>query len=315
MRKFAVLAQRALLLAAFGAMISLVHEQSAAAQIAVVATTSDVASLTQAVGGDLVRVETIVPPATNPEEFEPRASDFAKLADAQLIVRVGLGYDYWIDRLTDRLQRPELQPGGPGSIDASAGVPLLEVGGLDPLAQDDGHGHGIANPHYWLDPVNAETMTANIAAGIIRVAPSARNTVEANRNRFLAHLHERLATWSKQLAPYRGAAVIAYHNGWPYFARRFQLNLVGFIEIKEGVAPGVAHLAALIAQARPNGVRAILRTPDEPKRFPDMLSARTGVPVVMLAPSVGTVAQATDYLSMMDYDVGKLARAFAASTQ
>jgi ABC-type Zn uptake system ZnuABC Zn-binding protein ZnuA len=313
MRELAFLVRLAAALPRIGVLISVLYMQSAEAQMVVVATTSDVASLVKAVGGDFVRVKTIIPPATDPEAFEPRASDFAKLADAELIVRVGLGYDYWIDRLTDRLQRPELQQGGPRSVDASTGVPLLEVGGRDPLAQDDGHGHGLANPHYWLDPVNAETVTANIAAGIIRVAPSARDTVEANRNRFLADLHQRLATWSRQLAPYRGAAVLAYHNGWPYFARRFQLNIVGFIETKEGVPPSAAHLSRLIAGQ--SGVRAIMQTPFELKRFSEMLSARMGVPVVTLAPSVGSVAQATDYLSMMDYNVAVLARTLAPATR
>jgi len=313
MRELAFLVRLAAALARLGVLISVLYMQSAEAQMVVVATTSDVASLVKAVGADLVHVKTIIPPTTDPEAFEPRASDFAKLADAELIVRVGLGYDYWIDRLTDRLQRPELQQSGPRSVDASTGVPLLEVGGRDPLAQDDGHGHGMANPHYWLDPVNAETVTANIAAGIIRVAPSARDTVEANRNRFLADLHQRLATWSRQLAPYRGAAVLAYHNGWPYFARRFQLNIVGFIETKEGVPPSAAHLSRLIAGQ--SGVRAIMQTPFELKRFSEMLSARMGVPVVTLAPSVGSVAQATDYLSMMDYNVAVLARTLAPATR
>ncbi|MFM0061074.1 metal ABC transporter substrate-binding protein [Paraburkholderia phytofirmans] len=315
MREFAVRVRLAAVFVRIGVLVSFMHVQSAAAQIAVVATTSDVASLVSAVGGDLVRVKTIIPPTIDPEAFEPRASDFANLARADLIVRVGLGYDFWIDRLTDRLRRPELQQGGLRSIDASTGIPLLEVGGLNPLVPDDGHGHGMANPHYWLDPVNAETITANIATGIIRLAPDARDTVEANRNRFLANLHERLAVWSKQLAPYRGTAVLAYHNGWPYFARRFQLDMVGFIETKEGVPPSAAHLTVLMAQARQRGARAILQTAYEPRRYSEMLSARTGVPVVTLAPSVGSVAQAVDYLSMMDYNVGTLTRALASSAR
>ncbi|MFM0341920.1 metal ABC transporter substrate-binding protein [Paraburkholderia fungorum] len=315
MREFAVLVRLAVVFIRLAVVVSFLHVQSAAAQIVVVATTSDVASLVSAVGGDLVQVKTIVPPATDPEAFEPRASDFAKLAHADLIVRVGLGYDVWIDRLTDRLQRPDLQQGGPRSIDASTGIPLLEVGGLNPLVPDDGHGHGMANPHYWLDPVNAETITANIATGIIRLAPSARDTVEANHNRFLANLHERLAAWSKQLAPYRGTAVLAYHNGWPYFARRFQLDMIGFIEMKEGVPPSAARLIVLMAQARQRGARAILQTAYEPKRYSEILSARTGIPVVTLAPSVGSMAQAPDYLSMMDYNVDTLTRALASSAR
>ncbi|MCY1339780.1 Manganese-binding lipoprotein MntA [compost metagenome] len=314
MRKLSVLARRAAVIAMLGVVISLLHVRPAAARLVVVATTSDVASLAKAVGGDLVEVKAIVPPMSDPEAFEPRASDLATLADADLVVRVGLGYDVWIDRLTDRLRRRELQRGGARSIDASAGVPLLETGGRDPLAQD-GHGHGMANPHYWLDPVNAETIAATIARGIIRLALNERDAVEANRTRFLATLHERLAIWTAKLAPYRGVAVLAYHNSWPYFARRFRLNVVGFIETKEGVAPSAAHLSMLIAEARRTGVRAILQNTYEPKRFSEMLSARTGVPLAMMAPAVGSVAEAKDYLSLIDYNVSVLTRVLASATR
>jgi ABC-type Zn uptake system ZnuABC Zn-binding protein ZnuA len=276
----------------------------------VVATTSDVASLVTAVGGDLVQVKTVIPPTANPEEFEPKATDLATLMDADLIVRVGLGYDFCIDRLTDRLGRPDLQQGGTRSVDVSTGIPLLEVTGRDPAA-GDGHGHGLANPHYWLDPANAEIITANISKVIIRLLPNGSEAVMTNRTRFLANLRERLVGWKEQLAPYQGTTFVAYHNSWPYFARRFRLNIVGFIEPKEGVAPSVAQLAALMAKIRRDGVRAIIQETHEPKRYSEMLSARTGVPVVLLAPTVGSVPQATDYLSLMDYNVRVLADALA----
>ena len=66
---------------------------SAAAGMRVVATTSDLASLAEAITGDLAQVETIIPPAADPEAFEPRPSDLAKLKGASIVVRVGLGYD------------------------------------------------------------------------------------------------------------------------------------------------------------------------------------------------------------------------------
>ena len=65
----------------------------------VVATTGDLASLARAVTGDLAQVETIIPAAADPEAFEPRPSDLARLKGASVVVRVGLGYDHWLDKL------------------------------------------------------------------------------------------------------------------------------------------------------------------------------------------------------------------------
>lgn len=283
-----------------------------AGAVTVVATTSDLASLAAAVGGDLVAVETIVPPGSDPEAFEPRARDLLKLRSADVVVRVGLGYDFWVDRLLAQLDKPALMRGGAGSIDASQGIPLLEVKGRGPLPQD-GHAHGAANPHYWLDPANAETITAAIADGIVRVAPAARDRVAANRDRFLAELQARLEIWTRALAGHEGRAVIAYHNSWPYFARRFRLNLVDFIEPKEGVAPSPAHLAQLVAEMREAHVVAILHEAYEPKDASTLLAERAGVPLVVLAPSVGSVPEAKDYLALFDYNVGALVRALASA--
>jgi ABC-type Zn uptake system ZnuABC Zn-binding protein ZnuA len=241
-------------------------------------------------------------------------SDLLTLSDADLIVRVGLGYDLWIDKLIIQLHRPEFQAGGRRSVDASTGVPVLEVRGRNPVTED-GHAHGLGNPHYWLDPANADAVTAIIAEGIIGLMPAARDTIVANRKRFLATLHERIVAWMQQLAPYRGTALVAYHNSWPYFARRFHLNLIGFIETKEGVAPSVAHLSSLIAEMRQSGARAILQEAYEPKNLSEMLSARTGVPLVVLARTVGSVPDARDYLRLMDFNVGTLARTLATASQ
>src|SRR5690242_819050 len=45
----------------------------------IVATTTDLASLAQSVVGDLARVDVLIPPGADPEAFEPRPSDLAKL--------------------------------------------------------------------------------------------------------------------------------------------------------------------------------------------------------------------------------------------
>jgi ABC-type Zn uptake system ZnuABC Zn-binding protein ZnuA len=269
-----------------------------------------VASLARAVAGDLATVATIVPPGSDPEAFEARPRDLLRLRGADLLVRVGLGLDFWVDNLAAQLGNPDLLRGGARSVDCSQGIPLLEVRGRS-VVPEDGHAHGAANPHYWLDPANAATMTAAIVEGIVRIAPDLALQVEDNRGRFLMALNARMARWQSQLAPAAGAAVIAYHNSWPYFARRFRLDVVDFVEPKEGVAPSPAHLASLLGAAREHGVRAILQESYEPQDQSRLLAEKLDVPLVLLAPGVGGVPEAGDYLALFDYDVAALTRALA----
>jgi ABC-type Zn uptake system ZnuABC Zn-binding protein ZnuA len=277
----------------------------------VVATTTDLAALVAVVGGDLVTVESIVPPGVDPEAFEPRPGDLAKVRQAALLVRVGLGYDYWLDTIVNQTGDRRLMRGGEAYVDASAGIPLLEIRGQS-VVNEGGHAHGVANPHYWLDPENAITVTAGIAEALVRIAPAQRDRIVANRERFLSQLEASRTRWSRTLAPFAGARFIAYHNSWPYFARRFRLDVIAFIEPKAGVAPSPAHLAQLISAGRNAQVRAILHEPYEPEDASRFVGQKLGVPLVRLAVSVGSLAGTDDYLALFDYNVATLAKALGA---
>src|SRR5437868_10668411 len=277
----------------------------ASAALRVVATTTDLATLAAAVGGKLVMLESRVPPGTDPEAFEPRPGDADKLRWAALLVRVGLGYDYWLDALTQPIGDKRLMRGGDAYLDASAGIPLLEIRGQS-VMNEGGHSHGVANPHYWLDPENAVIVTAGIAEALIRLAPEQRERIVANRDRFLAELKMRRKRWSDRLAPFAGVKLIAYHNSWPYFARRFRLDVIDFVEPKPGVAPSPAHLSQLISEGRKAHVRAILHEPYEPEDSSRLLAQKLGAPLVLLATSVGSAPDVKDYFDLFEHDTAAL---------
>ena len=284
---------------------------SASAAIRVVATTTDLAALAAAVGGDLVIVESIVPAGIDAEAFEPRPRDLDKLRQADVVVRIGLGYDFWLDTLVARIGNQRIMRGGDAYVDASAGIPLLEIRGQS-VVNEGGHAHGVGNPHYWLDPEYAIIITASIGEALVGQAPEHRDRIVANRERFLAELRTRLQKWSEALAPYAGTKFIAYHNSWPYFARRFRLDVIGFIEPKEGVAPSPAHLAGLIFLAGTSQVKAILHEPYEPTEASRFVAQKLGVPMLRLAISVGSMPDTRDYLALFDYNVATIANALRA---
>jgi len=304
--------------ARFGALLAAILAAAVAVPSAgalrVVATTTDLAALAVAVGGDMVSVESMVPAAKDPEAYEPRPGDADKLRGAALLVRIGLGYDYWLDALVNRIGDRRLARGGDAYLDASAGIPLLELSGQS-VVNEGGHAHGSANPHYWLDPDNAVIVTAAIAESLVRIVPAQREGIIANRERFLRELRVRRERWLESLRPFAGAKLVAYHNSWPYFARRFRLDIIDFVEPKPGVAPSPAHLARLIAAGRSQQVRAILHEPYEPEDASRLLAAKLDVPLVVLATSVGSVPGTGDYFSLFDYNTATLAKALSASRQ
>jgi len=279
--------------------------------IKAVTTTSDLKSLVQVVGGERVEVTSITLPAQDPHTFEPRPKNLQQLKDAKLVAKVGLDHDLWIERLLQETANPNLQRGGNGYVDASSGIPLLEVRSTT-LAPTLGHTHGAGNPHYWLDPLNAETITGAIMEGLVRVDPGHAKIYQANRAAFLAELEIKVTTWTKQLAPYQGLPIIAYHNSWPYLARRFRLNVIDYIEPKPGVPASPTHLASLLRQMKDKHVLLVIKEPYESEQIPQLLNRKTGAKVVTLISSVGAVPEVQDYFSLFEYNVNALAQAFGS---
>jgi ABC-type Zn uptake system ZnuABC Zn-binding protein ZnuA len=278
--------------------------------IEVVTTTTDLRSLTEAVGGERVVAVSLVPANMDAEEYQPKPQDILRLKNAQMLVRVGLDYDLWVDRLLAQAGKPEIGRGGPGYVDASFAISVLELRGMS-VGPGDGHAHGSGNPHYWLDPKNAEIITGTILEALARIDPDNAASYEANRLAFLARLQVKLAEWEAKLAPFKAMPIVAYHNSWPYFARRFRLDFVGFIEIKPGVPPSPSHLAGIVQAMRARGVRIVVREPHEPERDVAFVANKTGASIVTLAASVGALPRTGDYISLFDVNVEALKSAAA----
>jgi len=279
-------------------------------RIQVVTTTTDLRSLTEAVGGERVAAVSLVPANMDAEDYQPKPQDVLRLKNARLLVRVGLDYDLWVDRPLAQAGRAEIRRGGPAYVDASFGIAVLELRGMS-VGPSDGHAHGSGNPHYWLDPKNAEIITGTLLEALASIDPANAAAYETNRQVFLARLNAKLAEWETKLAPLQGMPIVAYHNSWPYFARRFRLDFVGFIETKPGVPPSPSHLVGIVKTMRERNVRIVVREPQEPERDVAFVASKTGALVVKLAASVGALPRTDDYIALFDANVEALTSAAA----
>jgi zinc/manganese transport system substrate-binding protein len=280
----------------------------AAARVRVVTSTSDLKALTEAVGGDLVEVEALVRGNQNPHDFEVRPSQMVKLRRADLVVLNGLELDGWAEVSIQGASNPRLIPGASGRVDASIGIPVLEVpeGKVD---RSMGDVHPVGNPHYTLDPGMAPTITANIVAGLARVAPAERATFEQRRQAFLAKLEPAMAQWAQSLAPFKGAKLVVDHTLWAYFFTRYGLVQAGTLEERPGIHPTPTHLVQLAARMKAEGVKALLLEPWGDRKLADRLAADTGARVVLMAPGAGAVKGTEGYLDWVGYNVNTLAQA------
>jgi len=272
----------------------------------VVATTTDLRSLVEAVGGDRVAVDVLVSPVQDPHAVEIKPGQLVALKRAVLLVRVGLDHEPWLARALRTARGPDSLP---ADLDCSRGIALLQAETSRVRPERGVHVHGFGNPHYWLDPENARPITAGILNALARLAPNDRGYFERRRADFLAHLDAGLVRWQGALAPAKGARVVVMHESWPYFARRFGLEIVAAMEPTPGVPPSPASLASLTRQMKDARVRVIIAEPYSDAALVQRVAALGGAREVELAASVGALPEARDYLALFDVDVARLAEA------
>ena len=281
---------------------------AAASRIPVVATTTDLKALVEAVGGDLVDVDALARGSQNPHDLEVRPSLMVKVRRADLLVMNGLELDQWAEVVVQGAGNSRVGPGAPGRVDASAGLLVLEV----PQARVDrsmGDVHPVGNPHYSIDPGMAAGVTANIVEGLARVAPQSRPVFERNRQAFLARVDQALARWTAEMASFKGAKVVVDHNMWIYFLTRFGLVEAGSVEERPGIPPTPSHLTRLIALMKDQKVKVIVSVPWTDQKLAERVAQEAGAKVVPLAPAVGSVKGADGYLETIDYNVRSIAQA------
>lgn len=277
----------------------------AVAKVRVVTTTTDLASIAREIGGDRVEVTAIAAGHQDPHFVDAKPSYLVQLQRADLFVEVGLDLEIgWAPTLLTNSRNARIQPGGPGYVDASTGVERLQVPSAVDRTQGDIHPYG--NPHYWLDPANGHRIAANIAAGLERVDPEGAVGYRQRQAAFDSRLDRALARWAGEATVLAGVPVVAYHNSWPYFERRFGFDVVAFIEPKPGIPPSGRYVAELAERMKRDGVKLILMSTFYDQKTADLVARLSGAEIVTLANSVEGIEGADDYLKLFDVNLSRL---------
>jgi zinc/manganese transport system substrate-binding protein len=281
----------------------------ARAEVRVVTSTTDLADLTRAIGGPRVHVESICRGNQDPHYAQARPSYMVTLSRADLLVSVGLELEVgWLPSLIQGARNPEIQPGTPGFLDASAAISALDVP-KGPVDRSRGDIHPLGNPHYWLDPLNAKRIAALIADRLTTLDKPGATVFRQRLEAFDTRIDRAMQRWTAVLTPYRGTKLVSYHRTFDYFFSRFGLVPIGYIEDRPGIPPAPAHVASLIRDMQAQHVRVIFHESYYDKSVSDLVAARTSAKLLVLPTSVAGTAAASSYELLID----ELVKAFVAA--
>ncbi len=290
-------------------VIFLNYSYAFAKKINVVTTSTDLRSITEFIGGDIVKVENITKGYQNPHIVDAKPSHMLKLNKADLFVKVGLDLETWSQLLEDGARNPQIRFGSPGYVDASIGAELLDI----PMTKIDrslGDIHVFGNPHYWLDPLNSKTIAQNILNGLRRISPENADYFKENKKRFDNEIDTHLVKWLRKMKPYSGTKVIAYHKTWSNLAKRFKIKVADYVEPKPGIPASPAHISNLIKKMKAEDIKVIITEPYYENKVPNFIASKTGASVLTLPTSVEGIKGIKDYFALFDYIINELINAF-----
>lgn len=258
------------------------------AGIKVMATQSFLADIAQNVAGDRFTVDTLIPPGTDPHNFEATPQDIARLYDTQVLIENGAGLEEWLQEMLQN-------SGGQHQV-------IVASAGLEPGSTND--------PHFWLDPLKVVKYVENIRDGLASADPAGSQTYRDNASAYIDQLTE-LDQWIQTTVaeiPPEQRLLVTNHESFGYFADRYGFKIIGTIipATSSGASPSAQDLARLVDTIRNSGAKAIFLETGTNPQLAEQISQETGVKVVsdLYSHTLTTPDDpAPDYISMMRYNV------------
>jgi ABC-type Zn uptake system ZnuABC Zn-binding protein ZnuA len=241
-------------------------ERGSEGKLKVVTTVAPITSIAANVAGDLADIEGVVPEGTNSHTFEPAPSVAEVLSKADLIFINGLV----LEEPTKNLAEGNLK----------SGARIVEIG-TEVLPQSEWiydfsfpKEEGKPNPHLWTDPTWAKKY-----ADVIRRELSAKDAKNAggyqkNYDAFATLIDEfdKAMRTSFATLPKERRKLLTYHDAYAYFAKTYDWQVIGAIQVENFEDPTPREVAALIDQVKESKVPAIFGS----EVFPSPVLAQIG---------------------------------------
>ncbi len=277
-------------------------------KLQVVTSFSILADMTRVIGAEHVDVYSLVGPEEDVHVYQPRPKDAQRLAEADLLVLNGLGFEGWIERLIEAsgYQGPV--------VTASDNIPLL-------LSSNQNHNHGSEadghdDPHAWQSIANAKVYVNNIAHGLARADETHNQYYFSRRDSYQRELDtlDQYITLQLSKIPENRRKLLTLHRAYSYFESAYDIEFVGARGINASAGVSARDLASLIRLIKAENIAAAFFERSSNPSLLRQLTRETGSHIVgnLYADSLSKPAgPASTYITMMRYNANSLFKALS----
>ena len=298
-------------------------------KINVVATFSVLGDMAKNIGGNRINLTTLVGPNGDAHVYQPTPADAQAVAEADLLIINGVGFEGWIERL---IQASNYQK---QVIVATNGVNLIDMKEEDHHDEEHGehkddkheehhddehdkheedshagHHHGDTDPHAWHSLANGKIYVKNIANGLMAVDPSSQNIYKNNLKYYTNQISAIESRIHNQVAsiPKDKRKVVTPHDAFGYLSSTYGIEFfapVGFSTESEASAKDVA---TLIRQIKKDNISAVFIENVYDNRLINQIARETGANIggVLYSDALAKNGQASTYLGMVKHNISTL---------
>ncbi|MFO0915811.1 MAG: zinc ABC transporter substrate-binding protein [Pirellulales bacterium] len=278
------------------------HDSPDQAQLLVVATYSILGDWVQIVGGDHVKVTTLVGPGGDAHTYEPTPQDSVAIHRAALVFENGLGFETWLDKMFLASQTTAKR--------------IVVTRELAPRKLSSTSGRQEFDPHVWHSPENAESMVHIIADALIERDPLHEADYRRRADDYIKELQS-LDIWiSEQVAtiPEPRRRLVTTHDTFGYLADRygFEVSSVMGSVSSEAADPAARELAAIVDRVRATKVPAVFTENIINPRLTEQVAREADVRIVatLFTDALGPpTSEGATYLEMMRFNVRTMTEA------
>ncbi|GAB6845782.1 zinc/manganese transport system substrate-binding protein [Methylorubrum rhodinum] len=241
-----------------------------------VATFSILADLVAQVGGDRVTVTSLVGPDADAHGYSPAPGDARRVAEADLVVVNGLGFEGWLERL--------IRASGTKAPIVTASTGIKTIPASEDHDHDHGHGHGEGDhpdPHAWQSVANVKTYVANIRDALAKADPDHAADYSARAAAYTEKLGALEGEIRAGLAaiPEGQRRIITTHDSFGYYAAAYGLRFLAPQGISTNSEAGPKDVARIIRQIRRDKVPAVFVESIADPRLMQQIARESGAKV------------------------------------
>jgi zinc transport system substrate-binding protein len=266
----------------------------------------------QQIGGDLVTVDNLTPPAAEPHDLELSPAQVREVGTADLVVYLS-GFQNAVDEAVEA-RAPE------HVVDAADAAELVEHA---EAAEEEHAGeteeeheehaeeeHGAADPHFWLDPSRLAAVGQAVADELTAADPEHADEYAAGALRLGQRLDELDQEFADGLAACQGASLVTSHAAFGYLADRYALEQVGISGLDPEAEPSPARLREIGDLVEERGIKTLYSETLVSPKVTETLASDLGVNTAVLDPLEGLseadTAAGEDYVSVMQANLAQL---------